>query len=391
MGEGVLWQALLLLWLCGAALRLTILAVPAVITELQADLGLSGTQIGILSGLPVIVFGVFAVPGSIVIARLGIVSAIVIGLVIAATGSALRGAFSSLLVLYAMTVLMAAGIAMLQVALPAAMRAWTPQRIVFATAVYTNGLLFGEIFPVALTQPLLMPWVGSSWEWAFVIWSTPLLFIALWVGATAPRAVAASAAAGIAWWPDWRSRVVWRMALIFASVTGTYFAANTFLPPYLSERGRPDLITAALTALNVGQLPASFLLLAFSSRMERRIWPYLGFGLLTLVCVVGLVLSASLWTVAWAAVLGFALAGALTLCLTLPALLSAPQDVARAAAGMFTISYALSVIISVASGAAWDVGGSAVFAFLPIAVGVLPLLLLSPGIPFGRAGRKFRD
>ena len=48
------WVTVALLWLAGVGLRLTILAVPPVITRIQADLHLSGTEIGILSGLPVL-------------------------------------------------------------------------------------------------------------------------------------------------------------------------------------------------------------------------------------------------------------------------------------------------------------------------------------------------
>ena len=65
------WLAVGLLWLAGVGLRLTILAVPPVITLMQADLHLSGTQIGILSGLPVILFATAALPGSLLIARFG--------------------------------------------------------------------------------------------------------------------------------------------------------------------------------------------------------------------------------------------------------------------------------------------------------------------------------
>ena len=46
--------ALLLLWLAGNALRLTILAVPPVISLIHLDLSLSRTQVGILSGIPMI-------------------------------------------------------------------------------------------------------------------------------------------------------------------------------------------------------------------------------------------------------------------------------------------------------------------------------------------------
>ncbi|MGA7490597.1 MAG: MFS transporter, partial [Xanthobacteraceae bacterium] len=38
------WVAIGLLWLAGASLRLTVLAVPPVIALIQADLDLSGTE-----------------------------------------------------------------------------------------------------------------------------------------------------------------------------------------------------------------------------------------------------------------------------------------------------------------------------------------------------------
>jgi CP family cyanate transporter-like MFS transporter len=55
-------QAVVLLWLAGIALRLTILAVPPVISLIQSDLHLSGTEIGILSGLPMVLFACAALP-----------------------------------------------------------------------------------------------------------------------------------------------------------------------------------------------------------------------------------------------------------------------------------------------------------------------------------------
>src|SRR5690348_12691514 len=93
------WTACALLWLCGTSLRLSILAVPPVITAIQNDLALSGTQVGILSGLPVIVFALFAIPGSLLIARLGLVPALTIGLLVAAAGSVLRVALPNVWVL----------------------------------------------------------------------------------------------------------------------------------------------------------------------------------------------------------------------------------------------------------------------------------------------------
>jgi CP family cyanate transporter-like MFS transporter len=374
------WTAAALLWLCGTGLRLTILAVPPVITAIQADLKLSGTQVGILSALPVVLFAIFSVPGSLVVARLGIVATLIAGLLITAVSASLRGAVLSVFVLYAATVVMGAGVAMMQVALPAAVRAWMPARVGFATALYTNGLLVGEILPVALTIPLVLPLVGGSWRWSLAVWALPVVAFALLVALWAPRAEAngIAAAASRRWWPDWGSPLLWKLGLVFASITSTYFGANAFLPGYLTGAGRADLIAPALTALNVGQLPASFLLLAVASRVERQAWPLVVFGVISIVSVVGVMTTASLWTVAWAAMLGCALAGALTLAFALPVLLCASEDVAPVSAGMFTIGYTLSVVISVIAGAAWDLTGSASAAFLPLGLGVLPLILLPP-------------
>jgi CP family cyanate transporter-like MFS transporter len=382
------WVSCALLWVCGAATRLVILAVPPVITAIQSDLGLSGTQVGLLSGLPVVLFASFALPGSLLIARLGVVSALVAGLLTTAAGAALRAAVPTVAVLYAGTVVMGAGVAMLQVALPAAVRQWAPHRIGFATALYTNGLLFGEILPVALTGPVVLPLVNESWRWSLALWGLPLIPFAVLVLAFGRSARASlSAAAPARWFPDWTSPTLWRLGFVFASITATYFGANAFLPAHLTEMGRADLVAPGLTALNAGQIPASFILLAIAGRLTGRPGPLLVIGFASLACVIGMAATASYWTVAFAGILGFVLAGALTLGLTLPAFLSAPEDMARLTAGMFTISYLVSVSISVIGGAAWDATGWAGAAFVVIAAGVLPLIALTPTIPFGQTAR----
>ena len=62
--------------------------------------------------------------------------------------------------------------------------------------------------------------------------------------------------------------------LIFGGVGPLYFGSNAFLPGYLNEAGRTDLISPALTALNLGQLPASLLLIGFARHIESRAWPF---------------------------------------------------------------------------------------------------------------------
>jgi CP family cyanate transporter-like MFS transporter len=158
-----LLNSLLLLWLSGTALRFTILAVPPVIPLIHDEMDLSATQVGILTGLPSMLFAIAAVPGALLIARLGVRTALVLGLAVNAIGGALRGAVPDIFWLYAMTIAMGAGVAIMQVTLPPAVRLWLPHKIGLATAVYTNGLLVGEIRRSPLL-PLFCHWSApGSW------------------------------------------------------------------------------------------------------------------------------------------------------------------------------------------------------------------------------------
>jgi MFS transporter, CP family, cyanate transporter len=376
--------SLILLWLVGNALRLPILAVPPVIPALRGEFNLSGTQIGVLTGLPVFLFAVAALAGSRLITRLGAVPAVVTGLVITTIGSALRGVATDVISLLGATIVMGAGVAVVQPALPALVGRWMPKHIALATAVYTNGLLVGEVLPVALF-PVLFPLFGGSWRATFFLWAVPVIVIALVVFVAAPREHAAGASISPRWLPDWPAREVWRLGLIFSSGSALYFGSNAFLPGYLSQAGRADLVSPALTALNLGQIPVSLLLIAFARRLEGKAWPLVLSGVLSVVSIIGIATTAGPATVASAAALGFFAGGGFALGLTLPPLLSPPREVARVSAAMFTISYSGTMLISVVSGFAWDLSGSARFAFLPIALSAVPSILLILTINFARA------
>jgi CP family cyanate transporter-like MFS transporter len=372
--------ALLLLWLAGNALRLTILAVPPVIPLIHLDLSLSKTQVGILSGIPMVLFAGAAIAGSLLVARFGAVKALVAGLVLCAVGGALRGVGPNLWMLYAMTVVTAFGVAVMQPSLPPLVRAWVPQRIGLATAVYINGLIIGEILPAALTIPLVLPMLYQSWQWTFVFWSIPVVIIAVIILSAAPRTPAvAPAAASRKWMPDFRSPQIWRIGLLLGSVNASYFALNGFLPDYLTHTGRPDLINAALTALNTGQLPASFLLLASADRMVRTVWYYLACGIVCLLSVLAMLLG-GVWVVIGAATWGCFGAAVLILVLALPPLISPPDDVHRVSAGMFTISYSCAVVVPIISGAFWDLSGWTLAPMIPIVACMLVLIGLAPTI-----------
>jgi CP family cyanate transporter-like MFS transporter len=167
---------------------------------------------------------------------------------------------------------------------------------------------------------------------------------------------------------------------MLGTVNANYFATNAFLPDYLRSHGQGEWISAALSGLNIGQVPASFLLLAFASRLELKAWPYVACGIMITLSSVGIVFGSGVWVVVATSLQGFFAAAILVLVLALPPLLAPPDDVHRVTAAMFTISYSCAVIVPVISGLMWDASGTAALAFVPIALCGIVLAILAPAI-----------
>lgn len=184
-------------------------------------------------------------------------------------------------------------------------------------------------------------------------------------------------AAGRMWWPDWRRPLIWQLGLILGSVNATYFVTNAFLPDYMIADGHPELVTAALTALNLGQLPASLLMLGMAGRLVTRPWTYAATGLGSLFALAGMLTARGVWIVVWAGVSGFVGALTLVLALALPSVLSAPDDVHRTSAGMFTVSYSWAMALSILGGWLWDATRMPIAGFAPVGLCGLMIVVLS--------------
>jgi MFS transporter, CP family, cyanate transporter len=377
-----------LLWIAGADLRLPLLAVPPVLPLIHRDLLLSEAAVGALTGLPVLLLGLAAVPGSLSIARLGARRAAILGLVLVAAASAMRGVGPSVALLFLMTFVTGVGVAVLQPVLPSLVGAWFPARIGFATAVYANGLIVGEAAPAALTIPFLLPWLGGSWALSFAVWALP---VAATAAAFAGFTGEAPATVSRAWWPDWRNADTWRLGLMQGGTGGLYFSANAFIPDYLHATGRPGLVAICLSVLNLGQLPASAVLLVLAQRLAAGRAAYVVLPLCGLASVALFVLAPiPALIVLGAGGIGFSTSFVLILTLALPPQLVSQNEVHRLSAGMFTIGYVLSCLVPPLGGVLWDLTHVPAAAFVAGALSALLILgaalSLEPVAP-GRARR----
>ncbi|HXS52121.1 MAG TPA: MFS transporter [Usitatibacter sp.] len=382
-----------MLWLAGLCLRLTVLAIPPVIPMLHGSLALSQAQIGALASLPVLLLSFAAIPGSFLIARFGSARVLVGGILLAGFAGALRGASYDAAMLFATTFAMGIGIAVMQPAFPSIVREWMPQRVGLATAVYSNGLLAGEAISASLTLPLVLPMVGGNWRASLAAWSVPVFVIAAITFAHARhrgRTAETRAARGGAWWPDWRSPLTWRLGFTAGGCSSLYFATNAFLPDYLRDLGRADLIGAALSANNWAQIPASFLLLAFSRHLMRKRWPLVAAGVFASIAMVGIVTSTGAGTVFWAGMIGFFTAFVLILTLALPPMLVEASHVHAVSAAVFAIGYLCAVVTPVLGGFAWDLTGLPWSAFVPAGAFGIVIAVLALGLDLAPRERPAR-
>ena len=380
------WRTkLVLLWLSGACLRLTILAVPPLLSQIHSSLHMSETQGGALTGLPVLLLALAAVPGSLLVAKVGARRALLIGLWTIALSGAARGLGASVPVLFVMTFLMGCGVAVSQPSLPSLVRSWMSESVGLATAAFSNGMLIGEILPVSITAALVVPLAHERWQLSLAFWSIPVVLTALTMVVLTTNETRAIDVAPTRWWPDWHDPRIWVLGLTLGGASASYWGANAFIPDYLRFHHESAYITPALTSLNLIQLPASFAVATFPRRLVARWLPLSAAGVITLASAAGIILLPGAWLVVAAGMLGFSTALVFVLTLSLPPLLAASGDTHRISAAMFTISYICPFIGAIVGGALWDMTGAAQLAFAPLFIGGLMVLLLPPHLDLRRA------
>ncbi len=370
-----LLRPLALLWLAGMMLRLTILALPPVLHTVELEFRLRGSDIGVLTAIPALFFSLAAVPGALLIRRVGAVPSLLAGLLVNACGAAARGFAGGAVELELATAVMCLGVAIMQPAMPTLVREWTPARIGLATATYTCGLLCGEVLPAAWPIAPVLPLVGGGWRATLALWAIPTLATVLMILVLQPRSTGKPAMRASPAWPDWRAGTVWKVGLLLGAVNAAYFGLNGFVPGWLSRSGGPDMIRPALLTLNAAQIPASLLLLVLLERVVFRRWSYAVAGLAMLAGSIGLATGPVALAVAFAALAGFSLAWLLTLALALPPLLVDAEDVPRTSAAVFTVSYAIAVLTALVTGVLVTIGPSRIVGVLPIACAALVVIV----------------
>ena len=260
--------ALVLVALC---LRGPFSAVGPLVDELSGELSLSTAALSVVTSLPLVFFGLVSPLAPVIAARVGVHRAIVVGAAVLALGVALRHAGS--IGLFAGTALLAGGIAIANVLLPAAARAEYGERSPAVVGVVVASMALSATLGAGLAQPLAL--LGGSGRVGLLLWIVPVLLalaaVALLARArrtsSAPVSAPASSRTAILRDPD-----ALAVTLFFGLQSLAFYAMLTWLPAILeAEAGTSPVAAGGLLALaTVLAVPASIVVPPLATRRRSQ-------------------------------------------------------------------------------------------------------------------------
>lgn len=231
----------LLLVLIAANMRIAIIVIPPLTTMLQHSLGLSTSEIGSLTSIPLLCFGVFSAIGSFIIKRIGLHTTLMTGLIVLTIANFVR--IYSPTLLFIGTLFVGLAIAVLNIGVPILVLSWFPREQIRLNGLYTASLnLFAAIVAggsAATAQHL-------GWQTTVQLVSIPALLAVIYLTvfllrtpkqASQPHAVAVPATKQDSPSSVYKNNAVWLLMVFMGAQSAIYYAAVAWLPSLLTSHG----------------------------------------------------------------------------------------------------------------------------------------------------------
>jgi CP family cyanate transporter-like MFS transporter len=218
-------------------LRLAVAAIPPVLGEIERETGLSSTAAGLLTATPVLCFGAVALLTPPLFRRIRMAPLLLLTMIAIVVGIAIR-LDSTLLALFAGTIVLGAGIAVANVLVPGLIKRDFPAQAAIMVGLYSVGLSLSGAISAGLTVPVEHLF-GIGWRPAIAIWGVfAVLALVLWVPqarhAEETRSGSAEPAVGRALWRD---RLAWNVTLFMGLQSLAFYTTLSWLPTILEDHG----------------------------------------------------------------------------------------------------------------------------------------------------------
>jgi MFS transporter, CP family, cyanate transporter len=357
--------------LVALTMRASIAAVPPLVDELSADLGISRAQGGLLTSLPVLLFAAAAPLASVLGRRLGAGRAVTAGLVLLAAGTGVR-VLGGPVLLFLGTAVLGVGITIANILVPAVIKrdfAFDAGRV---TGYFVATMAVGATLTSALAVPMagILGWRGAL---GVVVVLVPPALLAWWVHVarreptparhrhrTAPHTEVGRPGVTHGDGFVWRVPLAWALAVALGTQSALYYSLTAWLPALLVDRAAVSAATAglALSAFQITAIPTALTIAALCRIRGTQGWIGVVIAAAWLVFVAGVLLWPALWPV-WVVVGGLAQGAGFTFALTLIVLRGATEHVVRALGSMgqlvgYTIGAAGPVAVGWLAGRSGD-------------------------------------
>ncbi len=248
-------------------LRPGITSVGAILGLIQADLGMTHTQLGLLTTLPLLAFSTASLFTSQLTRRIGLERSLMVGLIMIGAGTIMRG-LGGIPLLYVSTVIMGGGIGMSNVVLIPLVKNRMANHAAMMTAVYTLGMSVFSALGSGLTAPVAVD-LEAGWRGGLMIWglialvTIPVWFIQL-KSRYAPPKSSTLQEPGVS---IWKSRRAWQVTVFMGIQSFIFYALASWGPEILIHKGFSlEESGWALFYLQILSLPAVFLLPILAER-----------------------------------------------------------------------------------------------------------------------------
>jgi CP family cyanate transporter-like MFS transporter len=372
-----------------ANLRPALAGVPPLVPQIEAELQLSNAWLGVLTLLPVLCMGIFAPVAHRASMIWGSAPVVMVATVLLTIGSVMRLGGSNPLVLYAATLIVGIGIAVVGTLLPRLVKTlFPPERVGLITGVYMLAIMLGATIGAGLSEPLAT--ALGSWEESLAAWSgLGILGLVAW----APLALVVwrhrreVTAQSVGTALPWRSATAWLIAAYLATQSLAFYSTLAWMAPsYVRLGWEADDAGYLLSAFTAVQIVAGLLMPVLSDRvrdLRLLLVPATvaaGIGLVG----IGVAPTAAPWF--WAALIGFGQGSAFALALVLLVRFAATPHASGGLSAMgFLVGYGIASVGPLLMGALRDATGGFQVVWIVLAALMLPQLLiclvLRPGLP----------
>ncbi|MBK9741119.1 MAG: MFS transporter [Actinobacteria bacterium] len=380
---------LLALVMVAVNLRIALSSVPTVVTDIQAATGWSDAAIGMLTTIPVLCMGAFALAVPHIAHAVGRQRTVALALVLLAVALASRAmAAQAPGVLFVSAFVAGTGIALAAGLVPGVVREQLPDALGPATGLWTAAMMVGAALGGALTVPLAN-WLGS-WPAALALWSVPaVLGLVVWtLVERRQRALPANRdvrrRVRLRELP-WRDRRAWSLTAYLSINSVVFYTTLAWLAPTYVERGwSQETAGWYFGVFTASQVVAALLLPAIAERVPARRTLYAALVLVAVACVVLIGWAPDSGTVAVVSVFGAALGGSFAMGLALLSEFAGDaHGSARLTAMAFFGTYLLAAVGPFTAGVLMDTFDSWQLVYTLLAVVLLAQLVTIPALRRG--------